>query len=478
VLKFALILILTTGAHPALGEWTTHIYGSHGFAATSETTNVPESSGAIASRTNSNVFWTHNDSGGSAVVYAFRLSAADKSAGEAPDLGYVYLNGASNVDWEDISAGPDGMIYAFDGGDNPPCSRTNKRIYRFTEPVVDPDGAPIALFTTYDTLRFEYPDPTAPELPADQNDERYDSECLFIHPDSGDIYIVTKRNNNNSAVAYVYKLPASSITWNTANLFVLQFVADLSSVISSTITGGDIHADGKRIVIRNYSTAYEFILAVGEPFDAIFQQSPITYSLTGEWGYQGEAICYTYFDGDIVTTSEASPRFRISNLDWQLANTRAEDVTSNSAVVRWDTAQPLDSQVDYGMTVSYGQSESDGSEVISHAISLSALTAGQQYFYRVQSGSLEYPDTARASDLFFITAQSTLPSDFDEDGDVDLEDFGHLQGCFTGNHTAQTEPDCMDACLDADSDVDNDDLTIFKGCMSGAGVSYDPNGYP
>jgi len=474
MLKFALILILAAGVHPAFGEWTTYIYGSHGFVGVSETTGVPESSGVIASRMSPDVFWTHNDSGGSAIVYAFRLSAADKAAGEARDLGYVQLSGASNVDWEDIAAGPDGTIYTFDGGDNPPCGRGNKRIYRFAEPAVDPDGAPIALTATADALRFEYPDTAAPELPADENDERYDAECMFVHPDSGDVYVVTKRDNGNAAVARVYKLPASSITWNTSQVFVLELLADISSTVSSTPTGGDVHADGGRVVIRNYTTAYEFILPAGQPFDTIFQQSPDSYTLQEG---QGEGICYTYFDGDLVTTSEASPKFRISAIDWRLANIRAEDITNESAILRWDTASSLDSRVDYGPTTGYGESETDGSSVTSRAIELSGLTTGQQYFYRVQSGSLQYPDAAWAPDFFFM-AKSMLPSDFDEDGDVDLADFGHLQRCFSGQRVAQTEPTCTNARLDSDNDVDDDDLSILKGCMSGAGVPFDPDCHP
>jgi hypothetical protein len=239
-------------------------------------------------------------------------------------------------------------------------------------------------------------------------------------------------------------------------------------------TGGDVHADGGRVVIRNYATAYEFILPAGQPFDTIFQQSPDSYPLQE---VQGEGICYTYFDGDLVTTSEASPKFRISAIDWQLANIRAEDVTNDSATIRWDTASPLDSRVDYGMTTAYGDSESDSSSVTAHALELSGLTTGQQYFYRVKSGSLQYPDAVYAPDFSFV-AKLLLPSDFDEDGDVDLEDFGHLQQCLTGDGATQSKPSCMNARLDSDYDVDHDDMAILKGCMSGAGILFDPDCHP
>ncbi len=65
-------------------------------------------------------------------------------------------------------------------------------------------------------------------------------------------------------------------------------------------------------------------------------------------------------------------------------------------------------------------------------------------------------------------------ADFDRDGDVDQEDFGHFQRCLTGPAIPITDPDCLDANLDGDSDVDQDDCAIFQGCMSGANVPADP----
>jgi hypothetical protein len=65
------------------------------------------------------------------------------------------------------------------------------------------------------------------------------------------------------------------------------------------------------------------------------------------------------------------------------------------------------------------------------------------------------------------------PGDFDGDGDVDQDDFGYFQRCFTGSGNGQTEPACQAARLDEDIDVDGDDFTIFQGCLSGAGVPSD-----
>src|SRR5436853_5681 len=53
------------------------------------------------------------------------------------------------------------------------------------------------------------------------------------------------------------------------------------------------------------------------------------------------------------------------------------------------------------------------------------------------------------------------PADVDRDGDVDQEDFGLLQRCYSGSGTAQTDPACLPAQLDGDSDVDAADLQLL-----------------
>jgi len=68
-----------------------------------------------------------------------------------------------------------------------------------------------------------------------------------------------------------------------------------------------------------------------------------------------------------------------------------------------------------------------------------------------------------------------IPSDFDEDGDIDQEDFGYLQSCFSGAGFTQDDVYCQDALLDDDDDVDADDFGIFQACMSGANVPADPD---
>lgn len=68
--------------------------------------------------------------------------------------------------------------------------------------------------------------------------------------------------------------------------------------------------------------------------------------------------------------------------------------------------------------------------------------------------------------------------DFDGDGDVDQQDFGRFQACFTGSNVPQHDPDCEPARLDGDADVDADDLALFLNCFSGSGIPFDPDCLP
>ncbi|MEP0844348.1 MAG: hypothetical protein HRF43_16740, partial [Phycisphaerae bacterium] len=64
--------------------------------------------------------------------------------------------------------------------------------------------------------------------------------------------------------------------------------------------------------------------------------------------------------------------------------------------------------------------------------------------------------------------------DFDGDGDVDLNDFAHLQACLTGPGQPVTDPNCLDARLDNDGDVDAADMNVLRACLSGERIPADP----
>jgi len=68
-----------------------------------------------------------------------------------------------------------------------------------------------------------------------------------------------------------------------------------------------------------------------------------------------------------------------------------------------------------------------------------------------------------------------VAADFDEDNDVDADDFSHFQSCGTGPQVPQTDPACDNTDLDNDGDTDQEDFAVFQNCYSGQDLPPDPN---
>lgn len=79
--------------------------------------------------------------------------------------------------------------------------------------------------------------------------------------------------------------------------------------------------------------------------------------------------------------------------------------TTSSADIVWKTNVPADSQVEYGLTTSYGlKTPVQVTKVTSHRIRLSGLRAGTRYYYRVRSAGKTEPVTHALTTLSATTA--------------------------------------------------------------------------
>lgn len=110
-----------------------------------------------------------------------------------------------------------------------------------------------------------------------------------------------------------------------------------------------------------------------------------------------------------------------------------------------------------------------------------ALPSSQDAFEHILPpvGTVHYSAFAHDANLQFAepvsrSAVRHTPGDFDLDGDVDQQDFGHLQACFSGMYVPQNEPRCRDALMDEDYDVDQTDFQVFLRCLSGPDAMADP----
>lgn len=249
---------------------------------------ITESSGIVESRCQDNVFWTHNDSGNDALIFALNL--------KGEKLGTWEVSGAKNRDWEDIATIQDAktgkcFLYIGDIGNNERL-KSELTIYRVAEPQISENDASSSKKSpskteTAEAIKFSY------------SDIRHDAETLLVHPNTGDIYILTK---SLSSASGVYKLAAD---FSLEETNTLNKIADFTvpAVPNGFLTGGDISPDGKRVIICDYFSGYEIVLPESAKiFDEIWAQKPLNVAL-GE-REQGEAIGYSKDGRSIFATSE------------------------------------------------------------------------------------------------------------------------------------------------------------------------------
>lgn len=249
--------------------------------------DIVESSGLAASPCQESVLWTHNDSGDDAYIFALDLNGEN--------LGTWKIANAENIDWEDIASYKDRTgkcsIYIGEIGNNK-LQRHEHAVYRIAEPAVSDATKsssrrnPLTIGAV-EVIRFVYPD------------FEQDAETLMVEPKSGDIYVVTKRV---SGPAGVYRLKP---TFGATDIQRADKVTELSvpAVPNGFVTGGDISADGRRMVICDYAQAYEWSLPeTATQFDEIWKLEPSRVDLGKR--NTGESVCYSASGNSIFATTE------------------------------------------------------------------------------------------------------------------------------------------------------------------------------
>lgn len=252
-----------------------------------ESNEITESSGLVASRCNKEVFWTHNDSGDGAFIYAVNVRGEKH--------GTWKVSGAKNKDWEDLATFKNEkgecFLYVGDIGNNERL-KNEFIVYRVKEPKVSEADKNSSRKNPSETeaaeaIKFDYPD------------MRHDAETLLVHPQTGDIYILSK---SLSSAAGVYKL-AKNYDLNKINR--LEKVAEFTvpAFPNGLLTGGGISPDGKRVIVCDYFNAYEIALPEkAKNFDEIWSEKSQIVEL-GERA-QGESVCYSVDGKSIFATSE------------------------------------------------------------------------------------------------------------------------------------------------------------------------------
>jgi hypothetical protein len=224
---------------------------------------VSESSGLACSRRSPGVFWTHNDSGDAAQVYAFDAKGRH--------LATCKLTGAQHRDWEDIASfrlAGKGYLLIADTGDNEQ-KRPFVTLYLAEEPAVDPnktnaDGA-IRLARA---IHFTF------------DDGPQDCESVAVDATTQTVYLVSKR-----AKRTVYELPLSARTGADGKCQAKTIARlDIGGAVAM-----DISPDGLRAVVLTYAHAYEYTRRAGQKWAAAFASPGRLLPMPGR--RQGESIC-------------------------------------------------------------------------------------------------------------------------------------------------------------------------------------------
>lgn len=258
---------------------------------------VAEASALAASWRTPDAYWTLNDSDNDPLLFAF------DSGGRA--LGTFRVEGARNTDWEALQVGPgrDGQpaLYVGDVGDNL-GRRADVQLYRTPEPALDSNAARPASGALMPVERFSFVYPDGPR----------DAETLLVHPQSGEISIVSK---SFSGRGRVYRVPQPLATDRRATL---EFVADLDltslGLFAGAVTDGAFSPDGRRVVLRTYTVALEYDVPPEPSPAAIWRQPPRVYPLDDP--PQGEGITYRRDSRALLTIGEGTPAVLFEN-EWR-----------------------------------------------------------------------------------------------------------------------------------------------------------------
>jgi len=225
------------------GEWTVHRIASP---------EIDESSGLVASRAHPGVFWTHNDSRDAPRIFA--ITAQGELIREVP------VEGARNVDWEDIAIDDAGHLYLADVGNNL-NRRRHLKVYRVPEP--DPFD-PGSVARADRVLPFRYADQRG--FPQWRRFD-FDAEALFWMEDA--LYLLTKHHSDRATTLYRLDPRPDPSGEEVALEPLARLPLGGGRVLGidplGGVTGADLHPNGRWLAVLSYRALLVFERVDGDP---------------------------------------------------------------------------------------------------------------------------------------------------------------------------------------------------------------------
>ena len=296
-LLFSLIVVIDAPDSHAAGQ-SCPSFGSVRQVGQLSKSAINEASGLVASKTYTDRYWLHNDSGDSARIFAM--------TGTGGDRGTVNLGGISAKDFEDIAIGPGpragkDYLYIADFGDNG-HSRATVVIHRIAEPA--PPGAGRSITVPKDQIEsfvYQYANPNNAGKTWRRN-----AESLIVDPRTGDLAIVEKQLSTidgKSDMGWVYRIGKGQLV--EGSVIIAQpkvAIKQRRDTKYGPMTGADISPDGSMILVKNAVETFAWKRGSGQSVFAAFGAYPVTSCIAPK--SVGEAIAFTANGSAFLSVTE------------------------------------------------------------------------------------------------------------------------------------------------------------------------------
>jgi hypothetical protein len=280
---------------------------------------INESSGIVASRQFEDVYWTHNDSGDEARIFAIRADGSLVKPDWDDDYEGLILNDAVNIDWEDIALDNQGNLIIGACGNNG-NARRDLAIYILPEPN------PIAVNRARALKRITIAWPDQKDYPPAKEFRNFDCEAVFFA--HGAVHFISKHRSDTSCKLYRLNSPTSSddiekqpwyFGFHEDRVYQPELLFEFNinenqPEWAGMVTAADCSVDENRLAILNYNSIWIFESA-----------DPSNESRESDWFggrvlwlpidlNQCEAVCFDGSD-NLLISNEQRDIFRLSIAD-------------------------------------------------------------------------------------------------------------------------------------------------------------------
>ncbi len=237
--------------------------------------DIQESSGIVTSQQFEGVYWTLNDSGNPATLYATKLN------GEL--IQEIAVQGSENFDWEALGIDSENRLWIGEIGNNSRLRQDLKVVV-----VAEPDPFKDTEVEVIASYPYRYPN------------ENVDAEGLFIA--GGTPYIVSKERER----AVLYRFPTLEPDVKQVLVRVGEFTG------AKLVTGAGLSEDGTRLAVCTYDALWVYN-GTSDNLAQMIQGAPRHLP----HDFSGEAVC---FDGyDLVLTNEGRDLYRLPQFWYEKA---------------------------------------------------------------------------------------------------------------------------------------------------------------